>query len=231
MSAERRPHQNAHVFHRRRGQAMVELALVLPLFLMVLAGIIILGVGVFYQQQLSNAAREAARFAVIHSATSDCPTVSWLDPDVAVAPKTYYRCDPPPTWTEMTAFARSKITGMDRTSVRVSACWSSYWTKDNLGNWAAPDAPPPDSSVTTYFRGCTIAGVDPRTNADALPCPATTTASDDTASDLASSGGANANQVTVYACYEWRPPLSGFLLIPQVVHLRAVVTEGLEYQQ
>jgi len=63
-----------------RGQAMVELALVFPLFVMLLFGIIILGIGVFYSQQVTNAAREAARYASIHSATASKPTVSWLNP-------------------------------------------------------------------------------------------------------------------------------------------------------
>src|SRR5438270_7600182 len=133
---------------RPRGQALVEFALILPLFLMVVFGILILGVGVFYQQQLSNAAREATRYAVLHSATSDCPTVSWMDPDVAVAPKTYYRCDPPatsPPWTYMTAYARGTVFGMSRRGVGIAACWSGYWTKDNLGNWAAHAAPPPNN--------------------------------------------------------------------------------------
>lgn len=210
---------------------MVELALVLPLFLMVIFGIVILGIGVFYQQQLANAAREAARYAVIHSATADCPTVSWRDPDVSNAAKTYYRCDAPPNWPYMTDHARGAVIGMSRSSVGISACWSGYWTKDTSGAWAAHDAAPPTATSTTYFRPCTIGGLDPQTNGSALPCPATTTAPDDMGSDLAASGGSNANQVTVYACYNWQPPLSGFLLIPQVVHLRAVVTQALEYQQ
>lgn len=214
-----------------RGQALVEFALVLPLLVMVLAGTIVLGIGVFYQQQLGNAAREAARYAVLHSATSDCPTVSWLPPDVSQAPGSYYACDPPPTWPLMTAYARNQVFGMVRSQVHVAACWSSYWTKDNLGNWGSPDAPPPSTTATTYFRPCTIAGQDPRTNSSALSCPSTTTSIDDTGSDLSSSTGRNANQVTVYACYEWQPPLAGFLLIPQVVHMSAVVTQGLEYQQ
>lgn len=213
----------------RRGQAMVELALVLPLFLMVLFGIIILGVGVFYQQQLTNAAREAARYAVIHSSTSDCPTVSWLDPDPLATPGgIIYRCDPPDTgWPQMTSYTRGRLIGIQASAVRIAACWSGYWTKDGLGNWAAWDAAPSPGN----FRGCTIGGIDPRTNTASLPCPATTTPGDDMASDLANSTGVNANQVTVYACYEWRPPLAGFLLIPQTVHLRAVITEALEYQQ
>jgi hypothetical protein len=214
-----------------RGQALVEFALVLPLLVTVLAGTIILGVGVFYPQQLGNAAREAARYAVTHSATSDCPTVSWLPPDVSQAPGSYYACDPPPTWPLMTTYARDQVFGMVRSDVHIAACWSSYWTKDSLGNWGSPDAPPPSTTVSTEFRPCTIGGRDPRTNSSGLACPATTTSVDDTGSALSSSTGTNANEVTVYACYEWRPPLAGFLLIPQVVHMRAVVTQGLEYQQ
>lgn len=211
-----------------RGQTLVELALVLPLFLMVLFGIIILGVGVFYEQQLTNAAREAARFAVIHSASSDCPTVSWLNPDPVAAPNgVIYRCDPPPNWPQMTTYARGRLIAMPQTGVQFAACWSGYWTKDGSGNWAAWDAPPVDGN----FRPCTMAGIDPRTNRSALPCPVSTSPSDDMGSALASSTGTSANQVTVYACYEWRPPLAGFLLIPQTVHLRAVITEALEYQQ
>ena len=217
-----------------RGQAMVEFALVLPLLVTVLTGTIILGMGVFYQQQLGNAAREAARYATVHTATSDCPTVSWLPPDVSRAPNSYYPCDAPPAWPLMTAYARDAVFGMSKGNVHIAACWSSYWTKDSLGNWAAPDAPPPPapgaSGPLTYFRQCTIGGQNPRATS-ALPCPATTTAPDDTGSNLSTSTGKNTNQVTVYACYEWRPPLAGFLLIPQVVHLRAVITQGLEYQQ
>jgi TadE-like protein len=212
----------------------VELALVLPLFLMVLFGIIILGVGVFYQQQLTNAAREAARFAVIHSATSDCPTVSWLDPNpVAIPGGVIYRCDPPPTWPQMTSYARGLLIGMPRNSVNISACWSGYAKQNPDGTWVAGsyDEPPPTPAQPTYLHPCTIGGIDPRTSTSALTCPASTSLGDDTASDLAVSTGKNASQVTVYACYDWQPPLAGFLLIPSTIHLRAVITEGMEYQQ
>jgi hypothetical protein len=206
----------------------VEFALVLPLFLMVLFGIIILGIGVFYQQQLTNAAREAARYAVIHSASSDCPTFSWKPPAaIAVPGGVIYPCDPPPGWPQMTSYARGRLIGIPRNDVMIAACWSGYWTKDGSGNWAAWDAPP----VEGNFRSCTMGGIDPRTDTSSLPCPVTTTYPDDMASDLATSTGKSANQVTVYTCYQWRPPLAGFLLIPSTIHLRAVITEGMEYQQ
>ncbi len=62
-----------------RGQALVETALVLPIFLTIVLGVIVLGIGLFYQQQITNAAREAARYAAIHSATSTVPISSWHD--------------------------------------------------------------------------------------------------------------------------------------------------------
>ena len=93
-----------------RGQALVEFGLVAPLFIMVLTGIITFGIGVFYQQQLTNAAREAARYAAIHSATAQCPTVPNLpyDPQGTYKPLSYARCDRPENgWPFMTAAGRN----------------------------------------------------------------------------------------------------------------------------
>ncbi len=53
---------------------------------------IVLGLGVFYQQELTNVAREAARYAAIHSATAQCPTVSNLVPGPSA--RTYYAMRP-----------------------------------------------------------------------------------------------------------------------------------------
>ena len=40
-----------------------------------------------------------------------------------------------------------------------------------------------------------------------------------------------ANRVVVYSCYNWSPPLAGFLGIPQNVVLQAVYAEGLQHQR
>src|SRR3990172_7029579 len=101
-----------------RGQALVEFAFVLPFFLTVVFGIIVLGLAVFYQQQLANAAREAARYAAVHSATSQCPTVSWLDPTLANQPDSYYRCDPPQDgWPRLSAAGRKAVFRLAPSSV------------------------------------------------------------------------------------------------------------------
>jgi hypothetical protein len=226
-----------------RGQTMVELALAAPLFVIVLVGIIALGLGVFYQQALTNVAREAARYAAIHSATAQCPTVSNLDPDPP--PQTYFRCDPPQSrWPQMTAFARARAFGIPAAGIRFSACWSGYWVTDGSGSFSDYDALPSDqtSGSPNPFRDCTIpsdsggtiVNFDPRTQADQIQCTnpmPVTSSTNDMASAISASFGGTANQVTVFACFNWRPPAAGFLLVPEVITLRAVITESLQYQQ
>lgn len=223
--------------------------LVLPLFLMTLVGIIVLGMGVFFQQQVTNSAREASRFAAVHSGTAQCPTFSNLPPD-----EFSYACPggaPSARWPQMTAYARSHVFGLHASGVNLSACWSGYWTKVN-GVYTDWDALPLEGNGTPNdFRNCTIASVDPSSGAviDVDPRTAIEPATGlhkeiactapmpltDTGNDMASAWSASyagtANEVTVFACYNWTPPLAGFLLIPQTVTLRAVVTETLQYQQ
>jgi hypothetical protein len=215
-----------------RGQALVEFALILPLFLMVLMGVIVLGIIVFYNQQLTNAAREAARYAAIHSATDPfCPVVGHLDP--ASPPLGYARCDPVDTsWPEMTAFARTKVFGLNASGVTFSACWSGYQLA------GVPDARPgpatyPDlpGLYDSAFVPCTIGGVDPTVDPGPIAC-APGLATVDTASSLSEGPGRIvANRVTAYACYQWSPPMAGFLLIPQTVTFRAVISEPIQRQQ
>jgi Flp pilus assembly protein TadG len=53
----------------RLGQALVEFALVLPVFLLLAMGTVDLGRGVIYHNLLSNVAREGARVGILHSST------------------------------------------------------------------------------------------------------------------------------------------------------------------
>jgi hypothetical protein len=50
----------------RRGQALVEFALVIPIFLLVLVALFDLGRAVFAYNTLTNAAREGARMAIVN---------------------------------------------------------------------------------------------------------------------------------------------------------------------
>jgi len=69
-----------------RGQALVEFALVIPLFLAIVFGIVDLGRGVWAADTAAHAASEAARFAIVHggSANDPCPVgplaPTWVGP-------------------------------------------------------------------------------------------------------------------------------------------------------
>lgn len=228
----------------RHGQALVEFALIFPIFLLLLMSIITFGLYTFYNQQLSNAAREAARYAAVHSSTAQCPTVSRLDPPPQIKPKTYVPyCDPPPDWPKMTAAARSKVWGMDPGQVSLTACWSGYVdTSNNYDAWPAT-TPPNEFRDCTMRNSPTSSPIDPRQDPSALTCPALTVNSsttpatadgDDKASDTAvdtSIGNHYPTTVTVYSCFNWAPPMAGFVVIPNQITLRAVISEVLQRQQ
>ncbi len=56
------------------GQALVEFALVAPIFFLLLFGIIEGGRFILYYQTLNNATREGARYAIVHGSNSNCPS-------------------------------------------------------------------------------------------------------------------------------------------------------------
>lgn len=59
---------------KRRGQALVEFALVAPVFFLLLFGIIEGGRFILYYETLNNATREGARYAIVHGSRSSCPS-------------------------------------------------------------------------------------------------------------------------------------------------------------
>jgi Flp pilus assembly protein TadG len=59
---------------KHRGQAMVEFALIFPIFILLLVGLFDLGRVIWVNDTLATAAREAARYAIVHGAKSSCPS-------------------------------------------------------------------------------------------------------------------------------------------------------------
>lgn len=226
MKPEQRP------LRPRTGQALTEFALVFPMFLLVLFSLIVLGLYVFYNQQLANSAREAARYAAIHSTSAQCPTVSSIDPIGSNRAGSYFRCDTPDEgWPRMVEAGRKNIWGMAPALVKMSACWSGYVSPGGQPD-ALPEAP-------NSFRSCRIGGMDPETQLATMPCTPARLVSlsgdasgDDKSSSLAFANGRHyPTTVTVYSCFLWAPPMAGFLLIPTQITLRAVVTESMQRQQ
>ena len=85
-----RRNRRTNQLRRRSGQALVEFALVLPIFLLLLFGTIDFGRYVYYVQILNNAAREGARYAIVHGGNSFQPTgPNANDPTIATVVRTY----------------------------------------------------------------------------------------------------------------------------------------------
>jgi hypothetical protein len=71
MSSHRRARAKAR---RTRGQALVEFAMVAPFFFLLLFSIIEFGRAIYFIQILNNAAREGARYAIVHGNESTDPS-------------------------------------------------------------------------------------------------------------------------------------------------------------
>jgi Flp pilus assembly protein TadG len=75
---------------RFRGQALVEFAFVAPIFFLLIFAMIDFGRYVYYVQVLNNAAREGARYAIVHGSNSFQPAgPSPDDPAVAAVVRNY----------------------------------------------------------------------------------------------------------------------------------------------
>jgi hypothetical protein len=59
---------------RSRGQGLVEFAFAAPIFFFLMFGLIELGRAVYYTQILDTAARDGARYGVVHGFQSFCPS-------------------------------------------------------------------------------------------------------------------------------------------------------------
>jgi uncharacterized protein (UPF0333 family) len=71
---------------RSRGQSLVEFALVLPLFLLLVMAIMDLGLAVFSYNSITNAAREGARLAIVNQDTAKITTRATQQSAVARTP-------------------------------------------------------------------------------------------------------------------------------------------------
>jgi Flp pilus assembly protein TadG len=96
---------------RPSGQALVEFALVFPVFLIILFGIVDFGRAIYAYNTLANAAREGARIAIVNQiqTSPDCSPNKPIENPLA------------PQWSIKTCAARSAISlGVTDTDVTVS---------------------------------------------------------------------------------------------------------------
>ena len=107
-----------------RGQSLVEFAVILPIFLLLLVGIFDFGHVVWANDAAATAAREAARFAIVHggSVNTECP-VGPSVPGVTVVPNPSETCPfPSPSKVGVKQEAMRWLSGVGG-SPTVSVCY------------------------------------------------------------------------------------------------------------
>lgn len=115
------------------GQALVEFTLVAPFFFLLLFGIIEAGRFIVYYETLSNAAREGARYAIVHGSNSFCP--SGPMPPGKTPPAGCYDA----TGANVEQRVKDSAFGMLGSAVSVVKCWGTIesdntCTDSGLGN-------------------------------------------------------------------------------------------------
>jgi hypothetical protein len=121
------------MFHRdsARGQSMVEFALILPILVLLLAGFFDFGRVVLGNDALAHAAREAARYAIVHGGSSlnPCP-VGPAGPE-AVIPTASPACPfPSPSKESIRIEAREQAAAAG-SDVTVQVCYGAGCTGDD----------------------------------------------------------------------------------------------------
>ena len=106
--------RSPHCRRKTRGQAMVEFALVAPMFFLLLFAIIEAGRFIFYYETLNHATREGARYAIVNGAnTLGCPSGPAAPGSSA--------CDT--AGNNVVTRVRQSAFGVVGTSVTVERCW------------------------------------------------------------------------------------------------------------
>jgi hypothetical protein len=101
---------------RQRGQAMVEFALVAPVFFLLLFAVIEGGRFILYYETLANATREGARYGIVHGWKSYCPSGP-MPPGPTMPPS----CDP--TGANIVQRVKDSAFGLLGTTVTVTPTW------------------------------------------------------------------------------------------------------------
>jgi TadE-like protein len=109
---------------RGRGQAMVEFALVAPIFFLMVFAIIEGGRFILYYQTLNNAVREGARYAIVHGSNSYCPSGP-MPPGEPIPGGCYDG-----SGANVTQQVRASAFGVLGTGVNVTTCWDPVTQPD-----------------------------------------------------------------------------------------------------
>ena len=136
-SSWKRGHHGAD--DRTRGQALVEFALVLPVFLLIVFGIIDIGRYVYINNAFNQAAREAARYGSVEQWSYSCPA--------SVVTQDRFSCTKQVALDRITAAPASiapptvvclKIPNDPASTVAAGACRAGYFLQVTVATKSAP---------------------------------------------------------------------------------------------
>ena len=132
------------ISNRRKGQAVTEFALVFPLFLLVVLIVVDLARAIFVYSVISDAAREGARYAIVHGsqAAADNPPVS--GPGTPDDHGTLY----------VVPQAKAVAFGVDDTAFGVGACWGYGCTVPADCSAGTNAAKAPVTNIPVTVRTC-----------------------------------------------------------------------------
>lgn len=129
---------------RGSGQALVEFALVAPILLVFIFGVLDLGRGIYTYSVVSDVAREGARYAIVHG------NLAPGDGMAASGPST---TDPSGGTTVIPA-SKAVAFGIDPSQLIVGVCWGSGCTVSNDCTTATSTALSPGTNVPVVVRAC-----------------------------------------------------------------------------
>ena len=132
-----------------RGQTMVEFALILPIMMFLLTGFFDLGRVVLAHDGLAHAAREAARYAIVHGGSSANPCPVGPAAPEAIVPTASASCPyPSPSKESIRIEAREQAAAMG-SEVTVEVCYGAGCVGDT-------DAPDAEGNPATNERGTPV---------------------------------------------------------------------------
>jgi Flp pilus assembly protein TadG len=111
-----------HKTQKRSGAAVVEMAIVLPVMLLLVFALIIGGMGIFRYQQVANLAREGARYASVHGTQYALETGN-----AAATPTDVYNNAILP-----------QVIGLDLSQLNYSVTWNASNSPVNPTNFETP---------------------------------------------------------------------------------------------
>lgn len=128
---------------RRKGQALVEFALVIPVLLLFMLAITDFARGIFIYSVISDAAREGARYAIVHGSLATADGEQASGPGTSDASGTY-----------VVSAAKTYAYGLNANLLNVGVCWGYGCTIASDCSSSTNTAKAPGVDIPVTVRTC-----------------------------------------------------------------------------